>query len=76
MSHIVLIACSSRKGFKPAKAADLYQSSLFRKSMAYAQSLRPDEIHILSAKHGLLRRDAEIAPYNVTLNKKSRADVE
>ena len=73
MSHIVLIACASQKGARPAKAADLYQSSLFRKSMAYARSLRPDAIYILSAKHGLLGVDDEIAPYNMTLNKMSRA---
>jgi hypothetical protein len=73
MSHIVLIACSSRKGARPAKAADLYQSSLFCKSLAYARSLRPDAIYILSAKHGLLRLEDVIAPYNATLNKMTRA---
>lgn len=75
MSHIILVACASQKGVRHAKAADLYQSSLFRKSIAYARSLRPDAIFILSAKHGLLGVDDEIAPYNVTLNEMSRAAV-
>jgi hypothetical protein len=76
MSHIVLVACASQKGARPAKAADLYQGSLFRKSMAYARSLRPDAIYILSAKHGLLGVEDEIAPYNVTLNEMNRSAME
>jgi hypothetical protein len=67
MRRIVLVACTKRKGSVPTKAANLYQSHLFRKSMAYATVLRPDAIYILSAKHGLLATDAVIAPYNETL---------
>jgi hypothetical protein len=76
MRHVVLIACGKRKGFGRARARDLYQGDLFRKSMAYARSLLPDAIYILSAKHGLLAPDAEIDPYDVTLkamNKEQRA---
>lgn len=76
MRHIVLIACATRKGARPAKAADLYQSSLFRKSMAYARSLRPHAIYILSAKYGLLGVEDEIVPYDLTLNEMSRAAAE
>jgi hypothetical protein len=69
MKKIVLIACVSKKGDKKAKAKDLYISSLFINSLAYAYSLNPDKIYILSALHHLLDLDAEIEPYNVTLSK-------
>jgi hypothetical protein len=46
----------------------LYDSELFRRSLAYAQRLNPDAIYILSAKHGLLEPHTVIEPYNVTLN--------
>ena len=36
--------------------------------MAYAKTMNPDKIYILSAKYGLLALDDEIEPYNVTLN--------
>lgn len=51
------------------KAKDLYQSSLFKYGLRYAESLKPDKIFILSAKHGLLGLEEEIEPYNQTLNK-------
>ena len=76
MRHMVLIACGKRKGSVRDRARDLYQGELFRKSLAYAQSLSPDAIYILSAKHGLLALDAEVDPYDVTLkvmNKEQRA---
>ena len=68
MSQFVLIACASKKQEHPCRAADLYQSDLFRKNLRYAERLDPDEIFILSAKHGLLRLDEQVEPYNVTLN--------
>jgi hypothetical protein len=67
MRRIVLISCVKRKGGKRAKARELYTSDLFRKSLKYAQSLTPDTIYILSAKHGLLELDTKIKPYNETL---------
>jgi len=68
MSKIVLIACVSQKLNKKAKAKDLYTSQLFKYSLAYAHSLNPDKIFILSALHHLLDLDAAIEPYNVTLS--------
>ena len=65
---IVLISCVSTKLNKIAKARDLYISPLFKYNLKYAQSLNPDNIFILSAKHGLLTLDEEIEPYNQTLN--------
>lgn len=67
--QIVLIACSSRKLNFRAKTKDMYTSSLFCKSLRYAESLQPDCIFILSAKYGLLQLEEEIDSYNITLNK-------
>jgi len=68
MSKIVLIQCASRKTQRKARAEDLYVSDLFRSSLLYARSLCPDNIFILSAKHGVLTLDQEVEPYNITLN--------
>jgi len=65
---VVLISCVSQKLDRKSKAKDLYISSLFKKNMAYAKTLKPDAIYILSAKYGLLNLDDEIEPYDVTLN--------
>ena len=74
MSHFVLIACASRKRGQPCRAADLYQSDLFRKSLQYAEMLRPDGVFILSAKHRLLPLDEEIEPYDLTLHRMSAVE--
>jgi hypothetical protein len=68
MKQIVLIACVSKKGDRKARAKDLYKSSLFKSSLAYAYKLNPDKIFILSALHHLIDLDKEIEPYNVTLS--------
>ena len=68
MRKIVLIACVSQKGKSKAKAKDLYKSALFKYSLAYAYSIKPDKIFILSALHHLLDPETEIAPYDVTLS--------
>ena len=68
MTNIVLIPCASKKQIHRAKAKDIYISPLFRMNLKYAQSLHPDRIFILSAKHGLLALDEEIEPYDKTLN--------
>ncbi len=65
--QIVLISCVSQKLGQRAKAKDLYVSTLFKLNLRYAQKLAPDEILILSAKHGLLSLDQEIDPYEQTL---------
>ena len=72
---IVLVSCASKKLNHRARAQDLYVSELFRKSLAYARTLRPAAVFILSAKHGLVRPDEQIDPYDVTLNKMSLAEV-
>lgn len=52
--HIILIACGSRKATGPSPARNLYLGALFRKSLLYAESVHPDLILILSARHGIL----------------------
>jgi hypothetical protein len=54
MSAIVLLSCVKSKRGRPCKAGEMYTSPLFQKMMAYAQSLNPQSIFILSAKYGLL----------------------
>lgn len=66
--RIVLISCVSKKLSRKSMARDLYISTLFRKNLQYAMRLRPDQIFILSAKHGLVELDDEIEPYDMTLN--------
>ncbi len=73
--RIVLVSCASRKIAQRATARDLYDSPLFKLSMMYAEKLQPDEIFILSAKHGLLSLDKEIEPYEKTLNNMSTNEV-
>lgn len=71
--NIVLLSCVSEKLKTPAPAKDLYQSDLFKKSLAYGESLKPDNMFILSAKHYLLPMNKKIAPYDLTL-KDMKAD--
>lgn len=66
--QIVLISCVSQKQDTKCMAKDLYVSTLFKKSWAYANKLKPDSIYILSAKHHLLEPETSIEPYNLTLN--------
>src|SRR3989344_2737787 len=68
MAKIVLISCVSKKVDYKAKAIDLYDSPLFKKSLNYARSLNMDKIFILSAKYGLVNINKEIEQYNKTLN--------
>ena len=66
--RIVLISCVSQKLAQRAKVKDLYISTLFKFNLKYAKKLNPDDIFVLSAKHGLLPLEKEIEPYNETLN--------
>ena len=75
MKKIILIPCVSKKLKYKGKAEDLYISTLFRLALAYAKKLKPDKIFILSAKHGLVNLNDEIAPYNETLNDKLTSDI-
>lgn len=69
MKNIVLISCVKKKLDRKSTAEKIYTSSLFKKNLTYAKSLKPSGIFILSAKHGLLKLTDEIEPYDKTLNK-------
>jgi len=71
MKKVTLISCVSKKLDFKAKAQDLYQSTLFKKSLAYAKKINSDEIYVLSAKYGLIKLNDSIEPYEKTLNKMS-----
>jgi len=74
-NRIVLISCVSRKLPFRAKARDLYTSTLFKLSLKYAETMKPDAIFILSAKHGLLSLNQEIEPYDITLKDMRSSEV-
>ncbi|NQZ24523.1 MAG: hypothetical protein HRT53_21060 [Colwellia sp.] len=69
MKNVVLISCVKTKRSEKSSAMSMYTSSLFKYNLSYAQQLAPYEIYILSAQHGLLKLDDQIAPYEKTLNK-------
>lgn len=71
MSKVILISCVSKKLPHKAQAKNLYVSPLFKMNLAFAHSLRPDKIFILSAKYGLVNLEQELEPYEQTLNKMS-----
>ncbi|HWP31761.1 MAG TPA: hypothetical protein VNK96_08600 [Fimbriimonadales bacterium] len=75
MGKIVLISCASKKLQRKAKAKDLYISPLFKMNLAFAYSLQPNKIYILSAKHGLVDLEQEIEPYEQTLNEMSVQEI-
>lgn len=74
MKRIILISCVSKKREHKTKAKYLYQSTLFKYALKYAQKFTPDKIYILSALYGLVELDEEINPYNKTLNKMKKIE--
>jgi hypothetical protein len=65
--RIGLVACCGQKLKGSHRAADIYQSALFKKSRAWAEK-NCDTWAILSAKHGVLWPDDVVENYDVTLN--------
>lgn len=63
---IGLVGCGAAKRASAAPARELYTSTLFRKSLAYAVA-RCDKVYILSALHYLLELDRFTEPYEQTL---------
>ena len=74
MGKVVLLSCVSRKLSRRARAKELYTSTLFKLNLAFAESLKPDAIFVLSAKHGLVDMAQEIEPYDQTLNDMSASE--
>jgi hypothetical protein len=73
MARIFLISCASKKRGESTRAGDLYVSALFSKSKELA-TFEADKWYILSAKHGLLRPDQIIGPYDKTLHRMTRTE--
>ena len=76
--RIVLVGCSSQKAEHSAPAALLYTSDLFKKAIAYAKYLQlinqASHVLILSAKHGAIRPDQHIAPYDLKVTELSKIE--
>ncbi len=68
MQTIPLIACGKSKLPDAAPARELYTGTLFRKSVAYAESQSVDRIFVLSGKLGLVPIDAVVEPYELKLH--------
>ena len=66
--RIGLVGCVKKKLDRPAPAADLYISPLFRLRREYVERTC-DEWLILSALHGVLDPSTAIDPYDVTLTR-------
>jgi hypothetical protein len=72
MSRIALISCTSLKKDYVCQAKELYsESSTFRLEYELA-NLIAEETYILSAKHGLVAADTDLAPYDYTLMNKPK----
>jgi len=70
---VFLVSCVSQKRAARSRARDLYTSPLFTKARAYVESHQMPWF-ILSAEYGLLEPDAEVEPYERTLNDMAVAD--
>jgi basic membrane lipoprotein Med (substrate-binding protein (PBP1-ABC) superfamily) len=68
MAKIVLLSCTKSKLDHKAPAQELYSASpMFQKTLKYGESLQPDKMFILSAKHHLVPMNKELEPYDKTL---------
>ena len=74
MKTIILISCCKTKLNHRAPAEFLYQSTGFKKQLAYAKSQKADAIFVISAKHHLVPLSRELEPYDVCLNDKSSSE--
>lgn len=72
-NRIVLIGCGKEKAISRSAARDLYIGTLFRDRLAYADATG-SPVWIVSAKHGLLRLDELVSPYDVTIGDLSEVD--
>ena len=71
MKHMVIIPCGASKLSHPAPASELYTGSMFADALRTARTMTADEnIRILSAKHGLVRLDHVIEPYEMKMSHK------
>jgi cytoplasmic iron level regulating protein YaaA (DUF328/UPF0246 family) len=67
----VIIPCGGAKLETPANARDLYIGSMYRDQLATALTMTtPENIRILSAKHGLIALDTIVEPYDLKMGQK------
>lgn len=64
---VALVACCAEKLPHAAPANELYRSTLFRLSQAYAARVA-GEVYVLSAQHGLVALDQVLEPYDLALS--------
>lgn len=71
-ASLCLVSCAADKLDRPAPAKDLYTSDLFVKTRRFVE-IQDKRWFILSAKHGLVDPNEEIAPYEKTLKEMGKA---
>jgi len=62
------MACSATKLNRPAPAMDLYRGVMFETFRAHVRADAQPQVIILSAQHGFIQPDAEIAPYDARMS--------
>jgi hypothetical protein len=70
--RIGLVGCVKTKRSSPSPARDLYVSTLFTGRRRYVEQ-SCDAWFVLSARHGLVRSDERLEPYDETLNDQAAA---
>lgn len=69
METVAFVSCVKTKHSASAPAREIFLgSALFRLSFAYARSLKPDTILVLSTEYGLLDLDESIRSYDRSPN--------
>lgn len=64
--RVILVSCAATKLDRPASAADLYASPLFRAARCYAEA-SGHPWFVLSAQHGLVEPTTVLEPYDTKL---------
>jgi hypothetical protein len=70
---LLLMACSGTKLNRDARAIDLYRGVMYESYRAHVRGDATPRVLILSARHGFLQPDTEIAPYDERMTRQ-RAD--
>ena len=66
INRLVIVGCGAAKQDHRSKAKDLYTSTYFKKKREYAETVGTRWL-ILSAEHGLIKPDRDIAPYDTRI---------
>jgi hypothetical protein len=68
---VIIIPCGFRKRKVTSPACELYQGPYFKSNLEWARSVSPDDlIFILSAKHGLVKLDHKLEPYDLKMGER------